>query len=70
KASDVSISLIKNAAEMELIVSDNGIGLSADRLPLRHLESRARKFGGELTVDSAPQKGTKINLRFTPYSDV
>jgi signal transduction histidine kinase len=57
---------------IELVVSDDGRGFSADEIAQRRaaghlglilIQDRARSVGGELAVDSRPGQGTRITLR-------
>jgi signal transduction histidine kinase len=49
---------------------DNGTGIdrshmkAAEDIGLRGMEERARALGGELTIDSTPNKGTEIRVSF------
>ena len=70
-AAEVRIALQAREGEMVLAVSDNGRGFAADA-PIRRdaksgwglmiMQERAAAAGGELRVDSAPGKGTRVEL--------
>jgi signal transduction histidine kinase len=49
-----------------VILRDNGVGFNLDQAAtgfgLRCMTDRAASFGGKLTIDSAPQQGTQIQL--------
>lgn len=51
---------------IELVISDNGIGISADKqqtgLGLRNLHDRARRIGAQLHIHSSPTTGTTIQV--------
>jgi signal transduction histidine kinase len=52
-----------------LVVSDDGQGFDVDaaaelgRLGLRSMAERVRQVGGELTIDSSPGSGTRVEVR-------
>jgi len=56
-----------------VMVEDDGIGISEDagrgepgeHIGLAILQERARRIGGELTVESEPAEGTRVELNFT-----
>ena len=54
---------------MCLVVSDDGQGFDVDaaaesgRLGLRGMEGRVRELGGDLTIESAPGSGTRVEVR-------
>jgi signal transduction histidine kinase len=54
--------------ELQLVVKDNGVGfdpaLQNERNGLRNLRKRAESLGGILRIDSAPGKGTRVELNF------
>jgi signal transduction histidine kinase len=49
-----------------VILRDNGVGFNLDQAStgfgLHSMTDRAASFGGQLTIDSAPQQGTRIQL--------
>ncbi|VGO19321.1 sensor histidine kinase [Pontiella sulfatireligans] len=45
-----------------LTVSDNGQGIPENRLPLRHLESRAERLNATMIVETKPEQGSRIIL--------
>jgi len=56
-------------SNVRLLVSDDGSGFDVDRgagavgrLGLRNMHQRIRAVGGELTIDSAPGRGTRIHV--------
>ena len=69
EAGTVSINLKATKSRIELSISDDGIGfnpaqISSERFGLRGMRERARIFGGDLQVDSAPGNGTRIQVTF------
>jgi signal transduction histidine kinase len=51
---------------LELIIHDNGVGMDAERRPdfhhgLRNMTERVKNLGGDLKIESAPGKGTRIS---------
>jgi signal transduction histidine kinase len=55
-------------SSLELVVGDNGRGFEPGEVPdgsfgLASMRERAQLIGGELTIDSAPQDGTRIRVR-------
>jgi signal transduction histidine kinase/ligand-binding sensor domain-containing protein len=59
------------AADLTLIVSDNGAGIASDTLAhgkdghfgLRGMRERAQRIGGEIKMVSSPDSGTRIELK-------
>jgi signal transduction histidine kinase len=55
--------------EVRLVVSDDGQGFDVDaaarsgRLGLRSMAARIRELGGEITIDSSPESGTRVEVR-------
>jgi two-component system nitrate/nitrite sensor histidine kinase NarX len=53
-------------------VRDDGVGFDTTAPPpeghhgMRNIASRARSIGANLRVESAPGKGTRVALEFTP----
>ncbi len=68
-ASAVTIHIRATDHEIELEISDNGIGFIPSEafdqggLGLRSLSERAEKINGSLSIQSAPGEGTKISVR-------
>jgi two-component system NarL family sensor kinase len=67
EAKHVTLELVIQPGKIELTVEDDGIGFEADQLPegrfgLVGLNERARLLGGSLTVCSAPDEGTTLNI--------
>lgn len=75
-ARKVSVVLEKSGSDLILWISDDGTGFdlkvlrsSAATLGLRGMEERAQALGGSITIDSEPQVGTEICVRF-PITDL
>jgi signal transduction histidine kinase len=53
---------------VELVVMDDGSGFDPNQsfsghLGLRSMSERATQLGGSLTIDSAPGKGTRVQVK-------
>ncbi|MEK7264364.1 MAG: response regulator [Bacteroidota bacterium] len=68
EATQVSISLIKTSEELQLVVHDNGKGISSEKLlntsslGLLGIRERAAAFGGNVVFESENGNGTKVNV--------
>lgn len=64
KASLISIGFEENKNELSLTVTDNGKGFDATQKAegsgLRNIKTRVKDFGGEVTLESIPDRGTSI----------
>ncbi|MGJ8641555.1 MAG: sensor histidine kinase [Opitutaceae bacterium] len=60
-ATHIEIKLEKQSSKRVVTIIDNGNGLIEDELP-SHLESRAKRLKGALTVKAEEGKGTRITL--------
>lgn len=61
----VRIALTRNGQRVRAVIEDWGRGfdpetISQNRFGIRGICQRAKVFGGEATIDSAPRKGTRI----------
>jgi signal transduction histidine kinase len=65
----VDVSLSRNGVEIELVVSDDGVGMNLDHivrtstarsLGLTSMRERAELTGGSFSIESAPGEGTTI----------
>lgn len=67
KASHVSVRLAEDGTHLTLSVMDNGRGITEgerrDALGLLGMQERALMFGGEVTIERAPKKGTLATVR-------
>jgi len=65
----VAVEPTHNDHRLRLAIHDHGIGfdpnlVSNERFGLRGIRERARFFGGHVTIDSAPGKGTRVMVEF------
>lgn len=73
KATEVQVSLLDEAEQITLTISDNGRGFDSKDKSMRvghglaNMRTRARDMGGSFTIESAPGLGTTITLRI-PHS--
>jgi signal transduction histidine kinase/CheY-like chemotaxis protein len=69
EATKIRVELAEKAGELVLIVEDNGKGITehqvsaAKSLGLIGMQERARSWGGEVTFQAAPGRGTTVSLR-------
>ncbi|MEL5955936.1 GAF domain-containing protein [Streptomyces sp. CLV115] len=66
RATAADISLVVGKDEVNLTVSDNGVGMtghSGSRSGLDNLARRAEKLGGEMSVGESAQGGTRLSWR-------
>ncbi|MFF2009567.1 GAF domain-containing protein [Streptomyces sp. NPDC058195] len=66
RATAVDISLVVGEGTVELVVSDNGVGMprhAASRSGLDNLARRAEKLGGAMSVGESAQGGTRLSWR-------
>ncbi|HET8563095.1 MAG TPA: sensor histidine kinase [Candidatus Binatia bacterium] len=68
RASELNLSLSQNEATYNVNLSDNGVGFdpasieSSTHYGLRSMKQRIEKFGGQVSIDTAPEKGTWISM--------
>ena len=68
RAETVKVSFQEDTSPL-LVVSDDGVGFDVvaaketGRLGLRSMAARVAEVGGELTIDSAPGRGTRVEVR-------
>jgi signal transduction histidine kinase len=69
-ATNARATLQRSGERAVLTIRDNGTGIdrshtkAAEDIGLRGMEERAKTLGGELTIDSTPNKGTEIRVSF------
>lgn len=66
RATAVDISLVVGEGALELVVSDNGVGMpvhGGSRSGLDNLARRAEKLGGEMAVGASAHGGTRLSWR-------
>ncbi len=66
QATSVDISLVVGEGALNLVVSDNGLGMPEDggsRSGLDNLARRAEKLGGEMSVGASGKGGTRLSWR-------
>ena len=73
KATEANVTIEFSPTRLNVSISDNGIGFNVDALTqdgdmsisgygLANMRERAELLGGNLTIKSAPYKGTRINF--------
>lgn len=69
QASEVSVRLNSTVREIKLTVEDNGIGcksnLASAGIGLSNIRDRARFYGGELEITTAPGQGFRLAVTLT-----
>jgi signal transduction histidine kinase len=71
KASKVEVGVRFKPDVIELSIVDDGAGFDPSKTPKNHyglinMRERARKANGDVTIDSAPGKGTRVELKLKP----
>ncbi|MFT4661506.1 MAG: signal transduction histidine kinase [Patiriisocius sp.] len=67
-ATTIFVQLVKNGDRLTLMVEDNGRGFemseltNSDGIGLSNIEMRTKVLGGELNIDSSPNRGTVITI--------
>jgi signal transduction histidine kinase len=70
-ASRVNVEVRFGTEEIALEIVDDGAGFDPQKTPKNHyglinMRERAKKAGGEVSIDSAPGKGTRVRLTVKP----
>ena len=69
QATYVRVELVKNANHVNLVVKDNGVGITAEKLAdptsfgLIGMKERAEFLGGELEIEGVSKKGTTLTMK-------
>jgi signal transduction histidine kinase len=71
QATHVEINLSKSDDQLELSITDDGIGfdparVASDRFGLEGIRARVQVLGASLLFDTAPNHGTRVVVRFKP----
>ena len=71
KAQSVTVNVAFAPDALALTIVDDGAGFDPAKTPKNHyglinMKERARKANGEVVIDSAPGKGTRVELRVKP----
>jgi signal transduction histidine kinase len=68
-ATKINISLLQNDNYIDLNIADNGKGFNLKQpkkgIGLSNIMYRAKAYSGKFSIESEPNKGCKINIRFT-----
>jgi two-component system sensor histidine kinase UhpB len=74
RASEVNILIHNSPEQIELAISDNGCGFSQDArtkprsFGLRGIQERVAHFGGEVSIISTPERGTRVYVKIPHFS--
>ena len=69
QATYVRVGLEKNSNHINLVVKDNGVGITAEKLAdptsfgIIGMKERAEFLAGELEIDGVPKKGTTLTMK-------
>ncbi|MBI4671992.1 MAG: hypothetical protein HY741_10060 [Chloroflexi bacterium] len=69
RASAVTVRVTRDNSRVQLEVQDNGVGFDVEAASaasgqgLRNIVERAQRLHGEVTIDSAPARGTRLVVR-------
>jgi signal transduction histidine kinase len=68
-ARSCQVELVASDEGIQLSISDSGVGFDTSRLKLKpglgfvSMRERLRLVGGQITVDSRPSQGTRLEIR-------
>jgi len=69
RAQNVRVALERDVHEVHLVIADDGCGFTPKKtasvkrgMGLQNIAERVRMLGGKLTLDSAPEHGTRITV--------
>ncbi len=69
QATYVRVGLVKNSNHVNLVVKDNGVGITTEKLTdptsfgLIGMRERAEFLGGDLEIEGVPKKGTTLKMK-------
>ncbi|GAA0770906.1 sensor histidine kinase [Ideonella azotifigens] len=73
-AQHIRIATLQLGDRVEVLIEDDGCGFDTEEAPrgrgLRHLAQRAARLGGEVHIDSAPGRGTRVRLHLPLQRDL
>lgn len=68
EATEAVVEIEQTHDTLKIIVEDNGKGFDIRKIKegfgLQHLQHRVKSLQGEITIESAPDKGTTVNMSF------
>lgn len=68
QATEVKLVLTKKDSLIEIVVVDNGVGITKEQIAARDsfgilgIKERVHTFGGKVEISSKPEEGTKVNV--------
>jgi signal transduction histidine kinase len=69
QATEATIEVTEDSKQFQMVIRDNGRGFDPDNslehsgLGLRNIVQRARIYGGDISIDSSPNGGTRLTLK-------
>jgi PAS domain S-box-containing protein len=73
RAKNARIALERDVHDVQLIIEDDGCGFDpaapGKGMGLKNIAERSRMFGGELKLESAPGRGTRIEIMIPIYAE-
>ncbi len=74
-ATDIRITCDENNDEVQIVVEDDGIGFAGQAAELNHygmsiMQERAARLNGELIIESSPNIGCKVILKYERSKDI